>query len=451
MIFMSCSTVGSKGIALRSPIEAERIPRRGVCACQMFALGFQSQRRRRVKHLTVVFAKKRRRRPMPRKWQRPWWKTFFTDWNADDESLAAWREEDELFEEIGSDQQLSENEKFETWKRKAEAIVELRQAQQDAMDAEERSWEDWIGGGTSSGGGDWGGEVSLSDQITDDPAEIVRDKSVIEVFRGSIDEDYDDMLFEDRVFMYASANSLLLLIFTTILNVFLYYNTPAKFLALLILVPWMMDFLVHDYVMMPFLERYVQKVPLAAELLDVRRSQKLQMVKDLNVEKARYRFEVEIGKSPPLSDEEVWSDLHEKALELRDDWRLENRKAFANIWSDIVYGIVLFLLIFFNQSKVAMLKFTGYKLLNNISDSGKAFIIILVSDILLGYHSESGWHTMVEVILEHYGLEADQAAVTFFVCLVPVAFDVFIKFWVYKYLPRISPSVVNVLDEVKRH
>ncbi|BAF23190.2 Os08g0224300 [Oryza sativa Japonica Group] len=80
--------------------------------------------------------------------------------------------------------------------------------------------------------------------------------------------------------------------------------------------------------------------------------------------------------------------------------------------------------------QVAMLKFTGYKLLNNISDSGKAFLIILVSDILLGYHSESGWHSLVEVILEHYGLEADQAAITFFVCLVPVALDVFIKFWV---------------------
>jgi hypothetical protein len=37
---------------------------------------------------------------------------------------------------------------------------------------------------------------------------------------------------------------------------------------------------------------------------------------------------------------------------------------------------------------------------------------------------------LVEIILEHYGLEADQAAVTFFVCLVPVALDVFIKFWV---------------------
>ncbi|CAN6325385.1 unnamed protein product [Urochloa humidicola] len=427
MIFMSCSAVSSNGIALQLLIE-DGIRRQGVCASNMFALG---SHRRRVTH-PVVFAKKRRR---PKKWERPWWKTLFSVWNDDEESLGAWREDDELFEEIASDQELSENQKFETWRRKAEAIVELRDAQQDAMNAEERSWEDWISGGSTSGGGgggDWGGDVGVLDQITDDPAEIVKDKSVIEVFRDSTDEDYDDMLFEDRVFMYASTNS-------------------AKFLALLIVIPWVIDFLFHDYVMMPFLERYVQKVPLAAELLDVRRSQKLLMVKDLNIEKARYRLEVEIGKSPPLSDEEVWSELREKALELRDDWRLENRKAFANIWSDMVYGIVLFLLICFNQSKVAMLKFTGYKLLNNISDSGKAFLIILISDILLGYHSESGWHTLVEVFLEHYGLEAEEAAVTFFVCLVPVALDVFIKFWVYKYLPRLSPSVGNILDEIKRH
>ncbi|GJN36703.1 hypothetical protein PR202_gb25588 [Eleusine coracana subsp. coracana] len=424
MTFMSCSAVSSNGIALRFLIE-ERTWCQGVCACEMLALGSQ---RRRVRH-PVVFAKKRRRR---KRWERPWWKSFFSDWNDEEESLSSWREDDELLEEIDSYNEMTENEKFETWKRRAEAIVELREAQQDAVNAEDRLWEDWISGASTSRGDDWGGDGSVSDQITDDPAEIIRDKSTIETFRDSIDEDYDDMLFEDRVFMYASTNS-------------------AKFLAFLIVVPWVIDFLVHDYVMMPFLERYVQKVPLAAELLDVRRSQKLHMVNDLKIEKARYRFEVEIGKSPPLSDEEVWSELREKAIELRDEWRLENRKAFANIWSDMVYGIVLFLLICFNQSKVAMLKFTGYKLLNNVSDSGKAFLIILVSDILLGYHSEPGWHTMIEVILEHYGFEADEAAVTFFVCLVPVALDVFIKFWVYKYLPRLSPSVVNVLDEVKRH
>ena len=61
------------------------------------------------------------------------------------------------------------------------------------------------------------------------------------------------------------------------------------------------------------LRSYVNKVPLAAEVFDVRRSQKLEMIKALKVEKARYRFEVEIGKAPPLSEEEVWLELREKA------------------------------------------------------------------------------------------------------------------------------------------
>jgi hypothetical protein len=206
MTFMSCSVVSSNGTALRLLVE-ERIPWRGVCACEVLALGSQ---RRRMRH-PVVFAKKRRR---PKKWQRPWWKTLFSDWNDDDESLSGLREDDELFEEIGSYNDMMENEKFDTWKRKAEALVELREAQQDSMNAEERSWEDWISGGSTSGGGDWGGGVSVSDQITDDPGEIVKDKSFIETFRDSTDEDYDDMLFEDRVFMYASTKSVRSLITT---------------------------------------------------------------------------------------------------------------------------------------------------------------------------------------------------------------------------------------------
>ncbi|KAJ0089931.1 hypothetical protein Patl1_13980 [Pistacia atlantica] len=219
--------------------------------------------------------------------------------------------------------------------------------------------------------------------------------------------------------------------------------------------------------------RYVKSVPLAAQMLDVKRYQKLEMVKELNVQKARFRLEVEIGKSPPLSDEEVWWELRHKALELRDEWRLENRRAFANIWSDMVFGVSLFILLCFNQSKViistlnsaesvlsslsfpilqvALLRFTGYKIINNISDTGKAFLIILITDIFLGYHSESGWQTLLEIIVEHYGLEVDQSAITIFICLIPVVIDACVKLWLFKFLPRLSPRVSNIFQEMKRH
>lgn len=138
-------------------------------------------------------------------------------------------------------------------------------------------------------------------------------------------------------------------------------------------------------------------------------------------------------------------------ISLRDERRLENRRVFANIWSDFVFGVSLFALLYFFQNQVALLKFTGYKILNNISDTGKAFLIILITDIFLGYHSESGWQTLLVVIVEHYGLEVDQAAITIFICFVPVVIDACVKLWLFKYLPKLSTKVSNIFQEMKRH
>ncbi|XP_059460943.1 chloroplast envelope membrane protein isoform X2 [Corylus avellana] len=346
--------------------------------------------------------------------KRSWWKKFFFE----EEGNWLGLKDDDMLEdqsEGSSDEQLSEGDKFEAWKRRAEAIIELREAQEDMMNEESRRWEDWLVDGTNNANGpswsqDWDNGVGESrEDVRADPTEMVPERGLAESVRDLVlGREDDDMLYEDRVFRYASLNS-------------------AKFLAVLIIIPWALDFVVHDYVLMPFLDRYVKTVPLAAQMLDVRRSQKLEMVKELKFEKARFQLEVEIGKSPPLSDEEVWWELRHKALELRDEWRLENRRAFANIWSDVVFGISLFILLYFNQAKVALLKFTGYKIINNISDTGKAFLIILITDIFLGYHSESGWQTLLEIIVEHYGFE------------------------LFKFLPRLSPKVANIFREMQRH
>ncbi|KAK7308768.1 hypothetical protein RJT34_04985 [Clitoria ternatea] len=367
-----------------------------------------------------------------------WWQKFFFE---DDGNWLGLREDDMVEEEREGEGEgeSTEDEKFEAWKQRAEAIVELREAREDRRNQEYRKWEDWLvdetnlEDDTSSWSQDWDWEQGIKDYRESDSGDLPSEKGIVESVRHLIfgGED-DDMLYEDRVFQYASSNS-------------------AKFLAVLIIVPWAIDFLVHDYILMPFLDRYVKTVPLAAQMLDVRRYQKLEIVEELRTERGRFELEVEIGKSPPLSDDELWWELRHKALELREEWRLENRRAFANIWSDTVYGISLFILLYFNKSKVTLLKFTGYKIINNISDTGKAFLIILITDIFLGYHSESGWQTLLEIIVEHYGLEVDQSAITIFICLVPVIIDACVKLWLFKFLPRLSPRVTNIFQEMKRH
>ncbi|CAK9165946.1 unnamed protein product [Ilex paraguariensis] len=261
--------------------------------------GFVAQLRSRKKRISglVPNAKKKHSR------KRIWWQKFFFD---DDGNWLGLKDEDMLEgEELeGSiDKEFSEGEKFEAWKRRAEAIIELREAQEDMRNEENRRWEDWLVDGNhkdidssswvqdlSDGNGKVGEDV-----WEEDSGEMIPGRGLVKSVRDLVlGEEDDDMLYEDRIFRYASFNS-------------------AKFLAVLIVVPCALDFLVHDYILMPFLDRYVKTVPLAAQMLDVRRHQKLEMVKELKIEKARFRLEVEIGKSPPLSDEELWFELRHKA------------------------------------------------------------------------------------------------------------------------------------------
>ncbi|EXB58674.1 Proton extrusion protein PcxA [Morus notabilis] len=373
---------------------------------------------------------------------RSWWQKFFFDedcnWLGFNDHGTEQLQEEEEEVDRDSERVMSEDEKFEAWKRRAEAITELREAQDDLTNEESRSWEDWLipSPDNPQSQSDWDSDTQLINNNTNDgyPFPQDQDGSLVRSLRNLVlgNDDDDDLLYEDRVFRYASTNS-------------------AKFLAVLIIVPCALDFLVHDYLLMPFLDRYVKTVPLAAQMLDVRRPQKLEIIEELKMEKARLRLEVEIGKSPPLSDDQAWWELRDKALELREEWRLHNRSAFANIWSDMVFGVSLFILLYLNQTKVALLKFTGYKIINNISDTGKAFLIILITDIFLGYHSESGWQTLVEVLVEHYGFEVDQSVITIFICLVPVIIDACVKLWLFKFLPRLSPKVANLFREMTRH
>ena len=42
-----------------------------------------------------------------------------------------------------------------------------------------------------------------------------------------------------------------------------------------------------------------------------------------------------------------------------------------------------------------------------LSDTAKAFLIILITDTLLGYHSEEGWTALLKLLSGHYGVESE--------------------------------------------
>lgn len=132
-----------------------------------------------------------------RKRERSWWQRFFFDEDGNWLGL----KEDDMLVEAEDDLEMDgsdEGEKFEAWKTRAEAIVELREAQQDMTNEENRKWEDWLADSNSTS---W-------EAVQSDPTQ---EKGLLYSLTDFVlrkeDDDDDDMLYEDRVFRYASLNS----------------------------------------------------------------------------------------------------------------------------------------------------------------------------------------------------------------------------------------------------
>lgn len=158
----------------------------------------------------VTFAKHNKRK-------KPWWQKVFSDQEEPDQ--------DEILDESlnESEEDISEEEKFEAWRRKAEAIVELREAQENARNEEGRAWEDWVQSeGQHSNFSDWdwrdGGDKGNGEEedISAEPKEIIREKGIFEDIKATISGRDEDLLFEDRVFKYASSNSVYVVLFVSI-------------------------------------------------------------------------------------------------------------------------------------------------------------------------------------------------------------------------------------------
>jgi hypothetical protein len=83
-----------------------------------------------------------------------------------------------------------------------------------------------------------------------------------------------------------------------------------------------------------------------------------------------------------------------------------------------------------------------------LSDSAKAFLIILFTDIFVGFHSPHGWEVILEGLASHLGIQPNHSAIFLFIATFPVILDTILKYWIFRYLNRISPSAVATLKNM---
>lgn len=156
----------------------------------------------------------------------------------------------------------------------------------------------------------------------------------------------------------------------------------------------------------------------------------------------RLRFELLLGKTPELTEAEIEERVRDKAVELEQKYQRRSGDAVKNVFSDILSVIAFGIILVNSKREIAALKTFIDELVYGLSDSAKAFIIILFTDTFVGFHSPHGWEVLLEGISRHLGLPANRDFIFLFIATFPVILDTVFKYWIFRYLNRISPSAV---------
>ncbi|KAG5222314.1 envelope membrane protein [Salix suchowensis] len=80
----------------------------------------------------------------------------------------------------------------------------------------------------------------------------------------------------------------------------------------------------------------------------------------------------------------------------------------------------------------------------NLSDTIKALSILLLTDLCIGFHSPHGWELMISSFYKDFGFAHNDQIISGLVSTFPVIFDTIFKYWIFRYLNRVSPSLVVI-------
>jgi hypothetical protein len=216
-------------------------------------------------------------------------------------------------------------------------------------------------------------------------------------------------------------------------------TAAIRFLLLLVIVPLLTQQFTKAFLVGPVVER-VRGDSQADVFLNLEMEE--EALHELQQFEERLRFEVLIGKAPPLSELNIEQRVRAKATEIEDEYRDRSTDAVKNVFADILAAGAFVLLLINRKQDVANLKSFIDEIVYGLSDSAKAFIIILFTDIFVGFHSPHGWEILLEGLSRHLGLPANRDFIFLFIATFPVILDTVFKYWIFRYLNRISPSAV---------
>nr|YP_009349620.1 envelope membrane protein [Ficus religiosa]YP_009390569.1 chloroplast envelope membrane protein [Ficus carica]YP_009912546.1 chloroplast envelope membrane protein [Ficus beipeiensis]YP_009939156.1 envelope membrane protein [Ficus tikoua]YP_009947063.1 chloroplast envelope membrane protein [Ficus hirta]YP_010030051.1 chloroplast envelope membrane protein [Ficus virens]YP_010030374.1 chloroplast envelope membrane protein [Ficus benjamina]YP_010030454.1 chloroplast envelope membrane protein len=112
--------------------------------------------------------------------------------------------------------------------------------------------------------------------------------------------------------------------------------------------------------------------------------------------------------------------------------------------TNIISFVILSVYSILSNEELIFLNSCLQEFLYNLSDTIKAFSILLLTDLCIGFHSPHGWELMIASIYKDFGFAQNDQIISGVVSTFPVILDTIFKYWIFRYLNRVSPSLVVI-------
>lgn len=142
------------------------------------------------------------------------------------------------------------------------------------------------------------------------------------------------------------------------------------------------------------------------------------------------------------ADKNIQQRYQEKTIELAQRYNDQSIEAITNFFADLISLSTLFYLLYALEIQINITKSFLLEVFFGLDDSKKSLLILLITDLLVGYHSSNLWELFFEFLFHHYGLPESQTGIFLLVATLPVLLDVLFKYLIFRHLNRSSPATV---------
>ena len=136
--------------------------------------------------------------------------------------------------------------------------------------------------------------------------------------------------------------------------------------------------------------------------------------------------------------------IHKETIELIKIYNEDRIHMILHFSTNIICFIILSGYSILGNQELVILNSWAQEFLYNLSDTIKAFSILLLTDLCIGFHSPHGWELMIGSVYKDFGFVHNDQIISGLVSTFPVILDTSLKYWIFRYLNRVSPSLVVI-------